>query len=816
MEESPKSRMTLRQALDGKWQIPLFAFALAAFVSIMVLMRPGRHAEETFDKRLATLESYANSRRFNQFFEAAETLRLDAETDGDLGRVHGLTARTRVNQLKHRRELGVGSEIRAGAEENYDNIIYDYSEALKRDWSDPDSKNNSGVFRDLSLAHWALQNSDQAVSLLKKAISLTDAFDTGTYIDLVKMYLNSRPSGYLDESLAILDHILSQPEPDTEEKGWAFVRKADVLIDQNKEDQALDMLNQADDEILSSGYADEIVLLRGRALRNAGELDQADLLLRELLEGLNQRQRGDIFAQTLLELGKINYSQFRDLDAIHFYENVIRTQLGTDWYAAAILGMAQCAAIQQRHEASLTYFQQVLSLLEEKAFNRAVDVKDVRSQLAMISEQLALRKDFSLALQFMELEKQILDPQDVVAAKRFARVHELTATQLKDDLNDSLREAGTYEPTETELEWTRQQRKLINTHYEQAAQEYLRLAELSIDEDALYGGSLWSAAVNYDQAGNDEKAIAMWRRIVREREGEPHWPMALFQLGQAYRAIGQYGDAIDHFEQLRRKHPQSTAVFQAMVPLAKCYMAIEPPEYEKAEQLLNGVRSDRALTPLAPAFRDATFELGNFYYDKEAYTEAISIFHEAIDRYPSHVMAGNALFLVADAYRRTWRESDNSSPRRNVQFISGPAQTDIANKNRKNLSYAYQNYERAISFYQRIPEGRRTDQDALYLKHAILYKADCLYHLGRYREALETYEEAALRYQLTPTALASLAQIVNIHITLDQPNEARAAMQRALWQFRKIPADKFEMDDVNLSRDEWEQWFEWIDASGLW
>ena len=815
MEESPNSRMTLRQALHGKWQIPLFAVALAAFVIIIVFMRPGRVDEEGFEQKLATLNSYADSHRFSQFYESAESLRLEAQDDNELGRVHGLTARTRVKQLRYRRELGVGSEFKPGAEENYKSIIYDYSQALNRNWVDPDSKGNSEVFHDLSLAHWALGDCEESISLLEKAISLTDTFDTRSYIELVKMYLSSRPSGYLTNSLAILENLLTQPEPDLEEKGWAFVRKADVLIMQNEEDQALEMLNQAGDEILASGYADEIVLLRGRALRNAGELDRADLLLRDLMEDLNHRQRGDLHAQTLLELGKINYSQFRDLDAAHFYENVMRTQLGTDWYVAAVFGLAQCAAIQQRYEAALEYFTHVLSLLEERPFSRAVDIGDVRSHFAMISQQLALRKEFSLALQFMALEKQIIDPQDITVAKRFARVHESMAKQLKGDLDQSLQEAGAFEPTETEIHWSRQQRGRITSHFEEAAQEYLRIAKLAIDNDDLYGSSLWNAAVNYDLAGNVGQAISMWRRIVREREGEPHWPMALFHLGQAYRAIGEYGDAIDQFQLLQRKHPQSTAVYQAMVPLARCYMAIEPPNYEKAVQILLSVRKDPALTPLAPAYRDATFELGNLYSDHQAYTEAINILHEAIDRYSDDKNVGKALFLVADAYRRSWRENESETPSGNVLFVSGVAQEDISNRHRKKLSQARDFYGRAIDSYRRIPEGRRTELDSLYLKHSLLYKADCLFQLGQFQEALVVFEEVALRHQLTPTALVALMQVVNIHYKLNQMDDARAAKQRALWQFKKIPEDEFSQDDVNLSRDEWEQWFAWMSTSGL-
>ena len=91
-----------------------------------------------------------------------------------------------------------------------------------------------------------------------------------------------------------------------------------------------------------------------------------------------------------------------------------------------------------------------------------------------------------------------------------------------------------------------------------------------------------------------------------------------------------------------------------------------------------------------------------------------------------------------------------------------------------------------------------------------------MFGLGRYQEAIDLYELAVLRYQLTPTALASFVQIVNCHLRLGQPREARSANQRAIWQLRNMPDEVLAEGATKLTRQQWQDWFEGIEKSNLW
>ncbi len=343
-----------------------------------------------------------------------------------------------------------------------------------------------------------------------------------------------------------------------------------------------------------------------------------------------------------------------------------------------------------------------------------------------------------------------------------------------------------------------------------------RVSRLVVGDDNLYADSLWRSASNYDKAGNAEKSIEAWKRFVEERQGQSRWPRAIFYLAQAYQAVGRYPEAIEQYWNLRQSNPRSQAALDSAVPLSRCYLALDPPEIEEAELLLISMLEDRTLTPASGYFRQSMFELGELYYNKQDYEKAMGILTEAIDRYADDPRLAKYIFLAADSHRQSGLALDEVL----AQLESDPTALLTQEKNRelrrRYLNLARNYFSQSIDHYEKIPEGRRTVLDDLYLCHSWMYKADCLFDLDRYEEAVMAYEEVALRYQLTPTALNSFVQIVNCHIKLGNLGEARSANQRALWQLRKIPDEQLVAGPTSMSRAQWQSWFEWMAKSGLW
>ncbi len=812
MGKSPESKLTLRQALSGQWQMPLFAVSMVAFAGVLWQLRP-KEEQVSFEEQLEGLKWLAEENRFHDFYVAAEQVRHITETEEQLGCVHGLVAQTRVKELKHRHELGLDLYRRRSAKANYENIIKDYREALHRNWIDPNEPASAEMYHDVSLACWGLSDTEKAIVVLNKGIEVTDKFDPPLHRSLVQMYMIARPKGYLETSLPHLEKLLVNTESNADDKAWAFVRKTEVLIEQGNEDEALAMLNAAGEGLRKSNYGDELVLLRGKALRHAGQADGADLILRELIGRMTDR--GDTYAQVALELGKINYEQYRDHDARRFYECVVTTQLGKCWYAGGKLGLAECAALQQRYDESIALYQETVNLIKNNGPSRAVEPSNIQNSLVQLADYLALLNQHALALPFLEIEQQIAAQNDLRAADRFARVHLKLAEEMLRDMKQNQRAALDTQSADDE-QWLQQQQELITKHFEQAAEQFLRVVSLAAGEDELYEDSLWFAATCYDKAGNSNKAKDVWRRFVDQCEGKSRWPRAMYYLAQAHQALGEFGQAVSYYQALREKHPRSPAALQSIVPLAHCCLVKEEPDNKKAEELLLSVLEDVALRPLANVFREALFELGEFYYNNKNYPQAITRLIEAIDRYPDEPVLGKYMFLVGDSYRKSGLDLDAILYELAQDAGATVSREKTTHLRRNYLKQAQNYYSEAVDFYEKIPEYRRTKLDNLYLRHSWMYRADCLFDLGSYKQAVLFYEEIALRYQLTPTALTAFIQIVNCHSRLGDPAEAASANRRAIWQLTKMSDATLAVSEVSLNRQQWQQWFAWTEKSGLW
>ncbi|MBN2211903.1 MAG: tetratricopeptide repeat protein [Sedimentisphaerales bacterium] len=810
---SQQQKLTLREALSTLWQIPLFIMSLVMLGVVLWHIRP--HTEPvTFEQQYQQLVSLSEKDAFQAFYQQADLLRKSARGDEQVGLVHGLAARTRMKELLQRREIGLGTSVKKSVPANYEAIIQDYKKALQCNMPDPNSPAGAGPYRDIALAKWALGKPQQAIECLEQALDRQEEYDASMHELMVRMLLNQRGEDVLHKAETHLDVILAEETSTTDQKAWAFVRKQEVLIAQGRETEALKALEEAKGTLSESKYGEEVEFLRGRALHRSGRADEAELVLRDLLEKMNDR--GDIYAQTALELARINYEQDRDWEARRFYQLAAESQLGKDWYIAAKLGLAECAALQQRYDEAVSLYQETTELLEGKPFNRAVDVARVQQSLEALTTSLGTLKQYTTALPFIEIEQKIDSQKDVLSAERFAQMHARVAQQLLEELEQNRREIS--EPSETpeEKAWRQQRQEMVTAHFEQAGRQYQRVAKLAVGNDDLYGWSLWQAAMCFDKAGNVDESIAAWRRVYEERRGDTLWPTGVFRLAQAYQANGQYDEAIRYYEELRSTHPRHTSAFEGIVPLARCYLLRKPSEKEKAKALLQGILYDRTLTPDAPYFRQAMFALGELHYEMHDYPAAINVLTEAIDRYGDDPMLGKSMFLVADSYRHSGLGLDAALE----NLASDPTATVIYEKQsdlrRQHLEHAREYFDRAIKFYEQLPEKQPDELGRLYLRNSYLSRADCLFDLGQYQEAVRLYELAVLRYQLTPTALTALMQVMNCQIKLDKPAAARAASERARWQLRKMSDEVLEQDAGSPRREEWERWFSWVEQAGMW
>lgn len=124
-------------------------------------------------------------------------------------------------------------------------------------------------------------------------------------------------------------------------------------------------------------------------------------------------------------------------------------------------------------------------------------------------------------------------------------------------------------------------------------------------------------------------------------------------------------------------------------------------------------------------------------------------------------------------------------------------------------------YRRMIDEYEsRGPEslGRL---EKVYYRHAALYEADCHFETQDYRPALKRYEEAVAIFKDSPTGLAAYVQIINCHVFLGRPHEARAALARAEILVDSMADAAFEASVSPERREDWKRYLAWLNESEL-
>jgi tetratricopeptide (TPR) repeat protein len=346
---------------------------------------------------------------------------------------------------------------------------------------------------------------------------------------------------------------------------------------------------------------------------------------------------------------------------------------------------------------------------------------------------------------------------------------------------------------------------------------------LTLKDDKGYGQAMWKGIELYDVAGDLPRAINALETFVNERPDDEMTPDALLRLGQCYQAAGLFDKAIQAYKHNEFRYSKSLAASKSLVPMARAYIAKGPDEYGKAESVLRAVlENNPQVTPDAVEFREALLELASLYYRTGQYEKSIARLEEMTQRYPQDDRMGQLYFLMADSYRKSAilletriaaAKSPTTQPATTQPIVAVDLPEATAARTER-LEKARDLYDRVIDFYRR---GPAKDLDKLYLKLAYFYRADCVYDLGKFPEAIKLYGEAAFAYKDDPSAVAAYVQIINANVAMGNVQEAKAANERAKWMLRRMPGDVFaDPNGYSMPKVYWEGWLKWAGDIGMW
>ncbi len=787
MEAIVSGRATSR--LAQLWQLPLLLFSLGLFgyaAYLLIDPQPGPSIAQQLDVARRYVKQERADAAIALLSELLENPKLSTHQAG--------AARLLLGEAL---ELGQ-RHLKLNIPENHRRIIRQTELGLASG-IEPEAQTH----RRLAESYEALGRPTEAIFHYRKAMILDADLALKWHRRIIELQLLHD----LHEAAVALDEYLVSPGLTASERAWAMGEKAHVLVDQGDFAKARRMLADAlklnARELVDQGQFNYWI---GYCEWKLGNLDEAERFIRVARDLL--RVQHPLDADAAYALGRIRQQQKDHREANSFFATVMTSHSDSRVAQPARLGRGVSRIGLGEEEAGLTDLQDVVRYIKDRPTVAPALRDEAISALRQASQLLSENGRYEGALEVMALEQVLLPKPAPEFFARIARLFEKRADQVE-------AAAGSEESEYAARLALKKARELRG----KAGDAFVAHAKaLTLKDDAGHGQSLWKAVELYDAAADLPRVISAIEMFAAERPSDPQTPEALLRLGHAYHAAGLLDKAIASYKHCQFRYPKSLAASKAGVPLARAYVAKGPDTYRRAEEVLRAVIDDNPqITPEAQEFAEALIELAQLYHRTGRYEPAIAKLEEATRRYPDDERMGQLLFIMADGYRKSATILED---RIRTAQAAGPATqpavdvAEAAKARNDRLARARDLYFKVIEYYR--TGGATKDVDRMYLKLAHFYRADCVYGLGQYAEAIRLYDDAAFRYQDDPSALAAYVQIVNANVALGRDQEAKAANERAKWMLRRMPREMFESSGFALSKQQWEQWLQWSGESGMW
>ncbi|MFT3686147.1 MAG: tetratricopeptide repeat protein [Phycisphaerales bacterium] len=207
--------------------------------------------------------------------------------------------------------------------------------------------------------------------------------------------------------------------------------------------------------------------------------------------------------------------------------------------------------------------------------------------------------------------------------------------------------------------------------------------------------------------------------------------------------------------------------------------------------------------PGAVQMREAQVELGELYYRRGEFREAIEGFNRAVDTYHDQTpRLATVLFKRADAHRQLAMKIMATFDQRPLA-----ERNELGQAQNTHLRDARTGYQEALTaIAKRGPRATRAEK--LYQRNAMFYTADCAYLLGQYEQAVQEYARAGEQYASDPASLMAKVQTVSAYIRLQRWDDAQVAAERAKAFLSTINDDAWNNPDAlfPMERRHWEAW----------
>lgn len=783
----------LRERIAGKWQLPLMGCSAFLFAVAVLALRSDA-PRPAIDEWIAEISSLKRGLLLPEAEVLAQTVLQDARYEpNELGPVHGALADVlfRIESAKDQR-----------APARLANILAKYAQAevLGYEATGDDLRAQGQVYEWMGQPKNALEHYERS---LQQATS--DPLEVRRLALALRWDAVPTPRAQLHTAL---DELLASATGRSDIVHWSLDKKVQLLIEEERHAEGQEIVAQYLPQLADTPYRGFGDYLTALVQYKSSKHDQAELTLRNLRG--RSKTRDDLHARSGWLLGKVimqDEGPQRPLEAITFFQDVLDAHARGEYVTASRLGLAEALTGLQRYEEALQNYQAVLDELKSIPQTRLIDRKAVRNSLTIRSRLLHEGQDLDQALAYLQLATDLVDLDDRQARSFY--LGELAS--LKEQLARRQGEQSRAESGAGHAEQAAELRQQSQELFSSSAEDYMELSRLQTADESRAAAALWQAAAMYDSAGYRKRTVELLDDFLRTRPSNDQIPMALFKLGQAHQADGQFQSAVERYQQCIREYPRTTPAYESYIPLADCFVLLGSAYTQQAEETLLYVLAEPAdqpsrFTPDSFIYREAMFKLGELYSRSGRNEEAIQWLDEALQRYPYDPRSPHVTFLLANAYRQSGLDSESMAAE-----VNNILQRETLRKQKQDrLRRAEELFGDVVDELSRVSAGELAPMQALQLKLSYTFQADCAFDLGEHERALGLYQEVARVFEDDPVALAAYVQIINSYESLGRVEEIKPALERAQWLVGKIDPDQFESQLIHNNADEWHKLFAWI------
>lgn len=807
-------------SLAGKWQVPLLAISVGLFVTGLLQLRPSV-PKPTFQDYLREARVALQAERFDQ---ASLVLTSVLNNQQDLSDPQRAIAHRALAET-----IWMAESTKITHEpENARRILSNFDIAAKLG----DAPQDADYEKIAQAADW-MGDSDEALASYEKALE-EEGVDRVAVLQRVVEILLTQEKRDWPRIDTYVDLLLAEAADTPETLLVALQLKMQRLLASDDIQGAKALLQRVQTRLDVPPWSYHLQYFQAQILFREEQFEAAEARLRALQANL--RRGHPLYAQAGWLLGRINYIEHRPDIALSFYDEVVRTHAGTEYWLASLLGKAESLAGLERYAASADAYQHVIEAMQKSQRSLLLDEQAIRESLYTLATVLSQQGRPGEALPFVQTAIQLV-PQgqtDSLATltEREARIHmQAGADLLRKSKNAEPVAAAPADPAPTahgepspDLEAVASapatqdaaadSKTRGRDHYFQAGELLARLTKLRILDSERSEEADWESARCFELSARPDRSVEALQGFISRRPKSPLTPEAMQRLGAAQQLRGRTDDAITVYEALMDKFTRTPPALASLVPLARSYMSYGIKGFDRAEKiLLSVVEVDPSkpgiFDPAASEFHDALIDLAELYMRWDKPERAIERLEQTLSLYPDDLENTRLEYQLADAYR-----SSGLALQARARDASTSHPEGLLTEAHRRLNRARELFDRVVGRLD-TATAALGPADLVYLKTSYVYRADCAFDIGKYVEAADLYGRVAWRWQYDPVALASYVQIVRSYMAAGDMEAARSALARARWILRRIPDTQFNQPPDFRSRAYWTLLFDWVENSGL-